>query len=70
MGNDLSPQSKEKYITIKGQVPPPETISLSNCSQKVYPRFLKKYPHLKHLLFVHQSNHLVPPCKLLHTHTR
>lgn len=38
-------------MTIKGQVPPPETISLSNCSQKVYPSFLKKYPHLKHLLF-------------------
>lgn len=53
MGNDLSPQSKEKLITIKGQVPPPETISLSNCSQGVYPSFLKKYPHLKHLLFVH-----------------
>jgi len=47
MGNDLSPQAKERLLTIRTQTPPPDTVSLSNCSQKTYPKFLKKYPKIK-----------------------
>ena len=53
MGNDLSPQAKEKLMTIKNQSGTPDSITLSNCSQKTYPKFLKRYPGLKRILFVH-----------------
>ena len=52
MGNDLSPQAKDKLFTIKNQTPPPDKISLANCSQRTYPKFLKKFPGLKSLAFV------------------
>jgi len=60
MGNDLSPQAKEKLITIKNQTPPPDSISLSNCSQKTYPKFLKQYPGLKRILIDHNFLAVVP----------
>jgi len=60
MGNDLSPQAKEKLISIKNQDTPPDFISLSNCCQKSYPKFLKNYPQLKRILMDHNFLSTVP----------
>jgi len=60
MGNDLSPQAKEKLISIKGQSPPPDFIVLSNCSQKTFPKFLKKYPKLKRLVMDQNFMEAIP----------
>jgi len=60
MGNDLSPQAKEKLMSIKNQSGTPTTISLSNCSQKSYPKFLKRYPGLKRILLDHNFLSTVP----------
>jgi len=60
MGNDLSPQAKEKLLTIRSQSPPPDTVSIANCSQRTYPKFLKKYPNLKRLFLDHNFIEAVP----------
>jgi len=60
MGNDLSPQAKEKLIAIQNQSPPPDSISLANCSQKTYPKFLKKFPDVKRVVMNNNFMTIIP----------